>query len=275
MLAIVGMWAAVLGPVWLRRHDAIYESRSVDKFSAAMRVLARRGPKPIGGVHSRAVLMPGRPDVASVSAVSVSGLGGDRPVTPQSAHITQLRRNLLFLAVFDLITIAIWAGVGSKAVLGAHVLGDLTTAVSFVGLNRALERERRRASLAARRRRVANVMASEQASVAETAPRRRNAAPVWHDPAATAAPRRVIQLIPVELESAQIVVEEPVAPRRKQRIPATSLREQSQMIDLTTPGAWREEVDLRDIDEEIRIAAMIGDDDGLHELVERRSRRVV
>jgi uncharacterized membrane protein len=40
--AIVVMWAVVLVPMWLRRHDAATESRSVDRFSTAMRILSRR-----------------------------------------------------------------------------------------------------------------------------------------------------------------------------------------------------------------------------------------
>jgi len=51
---LVAVWAAVLVPMWLRRHDAITESRSVDRFSTAMRVLARR---PLDG-GSRHVVQP-------------------------------------------------------------------------------------------------------------------------------------------------------------------------------------------------------------------------
>jgi len=51
----VVVWAAVLVPMWLRRHDAITESRSVDRFSTAMRVLSRRPPH---GAGSRYVVLP-------------------------------------------------------------------------------------------------------------------------------------------------------------------------------------------------------------------------
>lgn len=40
--AIVAAWAAYLVPLWLRRHDEAAASRSVDRFSEAMRVLERR-----------------------------------------------------------------------------------------------------------------------------------------------------------------------------------------------------------------------------------------
>jgi uncharacterized membrane protein len=68
LAVIVVMWAVVLVPMWLRRHDAASETRSADKFSAAMRVLSRR--QPAGSSDRRYVLMPRRE--ASV-AVHVSG----------------------------------------------------------------------------------------------------------------------------------------------------------------------------------------------------------
>lgn len=40
--AIVVVWAVVLVPMWLRRHEETAHSRSIERFSHAMRVLARR-----------------------------------------------------------------------------------------------------------------------------------------------------------------------------------------------------------------------------------------
>jgi hypothetical protein len=40
---IVALWAVVLVPMWLRRHDDVAEVRQVDRFSKAMRILSRRG----------------------------------------------------------------------------------------------------------------------------------------------------------------------------------------------------------------------------------------
>ena len=50
--AIVVVWAAYLVPLALRRHDEASRSRSIAKFSSAMRVLARRGS---GGTTTAAV----------------------------------------------------------------------------------------------------------------------------------------------------------------------------------------------------------------------------
>src|SRR5207248_2920774 len=69
LAVIVIMWAVVLVPMWLRRHDAATESRSVDRFSTAMRVLSRRGP---GGPDRRYVLMPRRESRASVHVSGAS-----------------------------------------------------------------------------------------------------------------------------------------------------------------------------------------------------------
>ena len=68
LAVIVIMWAVVLVPMWLRRHDAATESRSVDRFSTAMRVLSRRGGSP----DRRYVLMPKRETRASVHVSGAS-----------------------------------------------------------------------------------------------------------------------------------------------------------------------------------------------------------
>lgn len=42
-VVIIALWAAVLIPIWLRRHDQISEVRSTARFSSAMRTLGGRG----------------------------------------------------------------------------------------------------------------------------------------------------------------------------------------------------------------------------------------
>ena len=79
LAVIVIMWAVVLVPMWLRRHDAATESRSVDKFSAAMRVLSRR---PSSAGSERYILMPPRP-VPAAASVHVSGAAAPRPAAPR------------------------------------------------------------------------------------------------------------------------------------------------------------------------------------------------
>jgi len=60
--AIVVVWAAYLVPLALRRHDEASRTRSIARFSSAMRVLARRGDErvavAVAGRGSRVVLTP-------------------------------------------------------------------------------------------------------------------------------------------------------------------------------------------------------------------------
>jgi hypothetical protein len=60
---LIGLWAAYFIPRWLRRHDELSESRSVEKFDHAMRILSRREPTP----DKRYVVMPPRPEPAPSS----------------------------------------------------------------------------------------------------------------------------------------------------------------------------------------------------------------
>lgn len=70
-VVILGLWAAYLVPMALRRHDELSESRSVDRFSTAMRILSRRTPT----TDRRYVVMPRR---ESPSVPTVDG-ADDRP----------------------------------------------------------------------------------------------------------------------------------------------------------------------------------------------------
>ena len=74
-------WAVYLIPKALRHHDEVARTRSIDRFSTAMRVLSRRAP---GGPDRRYVLMPKRDSNASVH---VSGASAHRrpPVRPTPA----------------------------------------------------------------------------------------------------------------------------------------------------------------------------------------------
>ena len=48
-VVIIALWAAVLIPIWLRRHDQISEVRSTARFSSAMRSLGRDNARVAGG----------------------------------------------------------------------------------------------------------------------------------------------------------------------------------------------------------------------------------
>ena len=60
-VALALAWAAYLIPKALKHHEDVVRSRSVDRFSDRMRVLARR--EPVDRRNARLVVTPGRPAV--------------------------------------------------------------------------------------------------------------------------------------------------------------------------------------------------------------------
>lgn len=54
-VAIIALWAIVLVPMWLRRHDQASEMRGVDRFNNAMRSLRRRNAHALEFSRSRNV----------------------------------------------------------------------------------------------------------------------------------------------------------------------------------------------------------------------------
>jgi hypothetical protein len=113
-VALAVAWAAYLIPKALKHHEEVVRTRSVDKFSDSMRVLARREP-----VDSRKaeLVVPGRP-AAKVEAVqgdsvvtSAEQLAARRRATNRAAR--RRRRVLLLLLL---------ANVAVVAVATAHVI---------------------------------------------------------------------------------------------------------------------------------------------------------
>lgn len=227
LAVIVIMWAVVLVPMWLRRHDAATESRSVDRFSTAMRVLSRRGS---GGPDRRYVLMPRRDSQASVH---VSGASAPHrrastrpapaapPTRPQSrpekrrqprASLAVRRcRTLLALVGVTLLTFVL----SLAGVIGwpLQFVVDLILAAFVVHLR---TQAKRTAAVTRQRRRAA---------VAPAAPARAPAAA----PAAAAAPSAPVERRVVERPT----VERPVAEADTAPMPAV------QTAATGTDDAWQ------------------------------------
>jgi len=167
LAVIVIMWAVVLVPMWLRRHDAATESRSVDRFSTAMRVLSRR---PTGSPDRRYVLMPKRDSRASVH---VSGASASRrpptrqaPAAPPSRPQTRtpsagkarptlaVRRRRTFLALAGVTFLTFLLAVTSVIGWPLQLVVDLILVAFVVHLRTqakraaAVARQRRRAAVA-------------------------------------------------------------------------------------------------------------------------------
>ncbi|PUA82510.1 hypothetical protein [Nocardioides currus] len=96
-VALAVAWAVYLIPKALKHHDEVVRSRSVDRFSQTMRVLARR--EPVSRRDARLVVTPGR----QPSAATVETKASSAPVTQPSyaarraaaRQATRRRRNVL------------------------------------------------------------------------------------------------------------------------------------------------------------------------------------
>lgn len=84
-VALAVAWAVYLVPQALKHHDEVVRSRSVDRFSHTMRVLARR--EPVSRTSSRLVVTPGRTPSAPVVTTKASS-GAAEPATQPPAGAT-------------------------------------------------------------------------------------------------------------------------------------------------------------------------------------------
>ena len=109
-VALAVAWAAYLIPKALKHHEDVVRSRSVDRFSSTMRVLARR--EPVNRRNARLVVTPGRP--ASQVEVAVKGeahvttadqLATRRATTNRAAR--RRRRVLLVLLLANVAVVAV------------------------------------------------------------------------------------------------------------------------------------------------------------------------
>jgi len=122
-LALAVAWAVYLVPKALKHHDEAVRSRSVERFSDTMRVLARREPVDRG---ARTVLTPGRAPSAPVVQTKPSGpsAGAPAPVvlTPaqrrarrEAANRAAARRRRVLVAILGANAVVI--GLASFSVL--------------------------------------------------------------------------------------------------------------------------------------------------------------
>lgn len=92
-VAVAVAWAVYLIPMALKHHDEVVRSRSVEKFSHTMRVLARR--EPVDRRNARLVVSPIRaalrPPVETKKHVEPEPVVAVTPVAPQVARPGDLR----------------------------------------------------------------------------------------------------------------------------------------------------------------------------------------
>lgn len=111
-VAVVVAWAVYLIPKALSHHEESVRSRSVDRFSDTMRVLARR--EPVNSRNARLVLQPGRG--ASAPVVTSKGPGPSpaeqRARREAVQRATRRRRRVLGLILLTNLGVATAAGFG-------------------------------------------------------------------------------------------------------------------------------------------------------------------
>ncbi len=134
--AIVVAWAAYLVPLALRRHDEAARSRSVERFSSAMRVLSRRGST----TQDRVVRSPSRqadrvlsPSLKPRAADTAVAETAERPSRAAQRAAATRRRRALIVLVTAVVLVGVAAGLGlvpwwSVAVPAVLVVGFLFVA---------------------------------------------------------------------------------------------------------------------------------------------------
>ena len=114
-VALAIAWAVYLIPKALRHHDEVARSRSVDRFSATMRVLARR--EPVSARDARLVVAPGRASSEAVVTTKANRPSAARLRARREAarRATSRRRRVLGLL---LLANAVVAGLAAASMLG-------------------------------------------------------------------------------------------------------------------------------------------------------------
>ncbi|HET8970967.1 MAG TPA: hypothetical protein VFN19_07905, partial [Candidatus Nanopelagicales bacterium] len=169
------MWAVVLIPMWLRKHDESNESRSVDRFSRALGSLSARLERgqdadgqetvvvhrPSKAPSGREVLMPGRPRGSQSADVVVTGASARQVARTPVSAAGRRRRVLVGLLVLALALLT--AGL-------AHAVPLWTAVVPVVVAGILVVTARRQAALRAEmaRRRVRRTELTDAARAAQS-----------------------------------------------------------------------------------------------------------
>ncbi len=240
---IIVMWAAYFIPRWLKRHEELSESRSVEKFDHAMRILSRKDATP----DQRQVVMPRRPAAPQRTLPARTPLPTQRTATvrrtrrPTSASVRRRRilaGLLLSTFVATLLTpvtpVPWWVPVALLVLTVADVVHLRAQVRSSREVSRSREAVRRSMrsrltrfdaldKLMSVRRELAEERAAENARWAAAEEAERRVREEEERQAADEAGRW--DPVPVPLPT---YVSKPPAPRR------------APPIDLTHPGAWSE-----------------------------------
>lgn len=234
-VALAIAWAVYLVPQALKHHDEVVRSRSVDRFSHTMRVLARR--EPVGTSSSRLVVTPGR--VPSAPVVTTKASGAPTPSASPSAEpaartvpvavrreaarrAARRRRRVLVTLVLAVVVVAVLAATTTLVAAAVAVPASLLVAW-LVACRLMVKRERAVAPSAVA---VEVAVALEDDETSEVPVVDAPLAEAAHVPAPRPAPAApgLWEPLPVTLPT---YVSKPAAERRSVR-----------QIDLDATGVW-------------------------------------
>ncbi len=232
------MWALVLVPMWLRRHDEAQQTKSADRFARAMGSLRRGNAASQDSPGGREILMPGRPASVRDTQVHVTGSRN----APSAAAVAAARR-LRVLAVLGVLLVG-WTVVAllhkvprwSIAVPALLVVGFLVVARRQVALASDIKRRQvRRATLAEAAR-------TAEARYGATEGRARRGGRAVDSPS-VAEQRHVAAFasaveVPVASASADTSAWHAVPTTLPMYVTAPRATKTPRVIDLTTPGSW-------------------------------------
>ncbi len=151
-VALAIAWAVYLVPKAVKHHDEVVRSRSVDRFSQTMRVLARR--EPVSRRNARLVVTPGRGAQAPIIATKPAAAPVE-PVAEVPAPIsraaaqraTRRRRRVLGLILVSLVAVA---GVAAFGLISAwYVVIPTGLLVAWLVACRVMVKSERRVHTAA------------------------------------------------------------------------------------------------------------------------------
>ena len=179
-VAIIAVWAVVLVPAWLRRHDHLDPERSVDRFTRSMQTLAAR-PSVLGipmPVHEEPVAEPDqpvtevvrprrglrrglrrRPETATGSGTTSDARGSAPKGRRTRRRTSAAKRRRIVLAVLLAALLAVIGLVVAGVLLPVATAAPAVLIVGFLALARHQVRVARRA-----RRRAAATTPPREAS---------------------------------------------------------------------------------------------------------------
>ncbi|MBE7325344.1 hypothetical protein IEQ44_11830 [Nocardioides sp. Y6] len=233
-VALAVAWGVYLVPKALQHHETTQRSRSVERFSSRMRVLARR--EPTSSRDARLVVQPGRapsrPVIETKGPAPVAATIAARRAAAQRA--TRRRRNVLSVLLLALVVVAAVAAAGAAPWWSLAIPGGLL--VAWLVACRLMVKSERREAVRPARAPQAPATRSASDDPTETHP------VVTVDVSGSGAVRESSLTLPVVQE--ELAADDP---SRWDMVPVTlptyvskpvATRRTVQQIDLESTGVW-------------------------------------